>query len=411
MPAESTAIAIGLTGAFGSGCTTAAKHLRDNRDFHYVLLSQAIKDRWNREHPGEQPERGDLQRLGDLMRSEDGSGVLVEAALQQLNPTPKRVVFDGIRNLGEVRALEERYGYRFLLIAVMASQQERWDRIGQQYTDTGRTQVDFIQDDERDRNEEIETGQQVELCVDRSDVFINSSSPVDIGAFKQKVLDYIDLVTGTVPRAATQEEILMNMAYGSSHSSKCIKRHVGAIVVDKTGHVVGVGYNENPLGTKPCIEEPEYDRKCYRDIVRNEHFASLADRGARCPVCGERLSVTEGPPWRCRHCAENGVKTNLENFYFPDRAMSWCTAIHAEVWAVLVAGSRAIGGTVYTTTFPCFQCAEKIVQAGIKSVVYTEVYPDVKGELRFKLAGIELHRFEGVRSSSFQRIFDPVRPR
>ena len=60
---------------------------------------------------------------------------------------------------------------------------------------------------------------------------------------------------------------------------------------------------------------------------------------------------------------------------------------------------------MYTTTFPCFQCAEKIVQAGIVKVIYTEPYPDLYSEKRLLLSGITLSRFEGVRSSSFERLF------
>jgi len=166
-----------------------------------------------------------------------------------------------------------------------------------------------------------------------------------------------------------------------------------------------VGYNENPIGTKPCVEEPTYEGRCYRDIIRNAHFADLATRGARCPKCGEPLEYKNGPPWRCTKCPEKAKKTNLESFFFPDRAMSWCTAVHAEVSAILAAAERARSGTLYTTTFPCFQCAEKITQAGIKTVYYSEAYPDPHSGKRLELSGLDLRQFEGVRSSSMERFF------
>lgn len=76
--------------------------------------------------------------------------------------------------------------------------------------------------------------------------------------------------------------------------------------------------------------------------------------------------------------------------------MSWCTAVHAEVSAVLAAGERARGGTLYATTFPCFQCAEKITQVGIKTVYYSEAYPDPHSGKRLELSRIELRQFEGL---------------
>jgi deoxycytidylate deaminase/dephospho-CoA kinase len=398
-------IVIGFTGAFGSGCTEAAKHLRDERGFRYIALSDSLRSLWAKEHGSDEPKRLDLQKLGDKFRQEKGLGVLADLAMSECKDSDKRIVLDGIRNLGEISRLRDIFGYRFTLFSVLSSPDARWSRISTKYTDKGLKRDDFDDDDLRDRNEETNYGQQVELCLDKADILINNQDSVSLVDFKRKILDYADLVLGTKPRGATQPEILMSMAFSSSHSSKCLKRHVGALIVDSRGQVIGVGYNENPLGTKPCVEEPTYDYRCYRDILRNAHFEDLAKRGAKCPKCGQPLQHANGPPWRCESCLQKGEKTNLESFFFPDRAMSWCTAVHAEVAAILAAGERARGGTLYTTTFPCFQCAEKITQVGIKTVYFSEAYPDPHSGKRLELSGIELRQFEGVRSSSIERLF------
>ncbi len=405
---------VGLTGAFGSGCTTAVKHLRDTRNFKEVRLSDAIRVAWAKDHQGD-PSRLELQRLGDELRRSKHPGILVELVLKELadkngGKLPDEIAIDGLRNIGEIEYLRDVYGYRFTLIAVLASFDARWDRIGSSYTDRGQDKTHFIEDDQRDKNEETEYGQQVELCVDKADILIDNSVAVSTTDFKRKLLEFVDLATGKSLRGASQCEILMNVAFSSSHSSKCIKRHVGAVIADPNGQIVSAGYNEKPLGKNPCIEETQYNNLCFRDIIRNEHFSSLSKRGARCPVCAEILAFEPGPPWRCRACANKGQKTNLESFFFPDRAMNWCTAVHAEVWAILAAGGRARNGVLYTTTFPCAQCAEKIVQAGITKVVFTESYPDVQGAARLSLGKVELEQFEGVRSSSFERIFSRTKP-
>lgn len=361
-------VVIGFTGAFGSGCTTAAKHLRDERGFKFLALSSSLRALWSKEHPTSEPKRFDLQKLGDQLRQQSGLGVLVDKTLEESKDEDRRLVVDGIRNLGEINRLRDIFGYRFTLFSILSSPDARWSRISSKYTDNKLTRDDFDDDDERDRDEDTMYGQQVELCLDKADILLNNQDSVSLGDFRKKILDYADLVLGDKRRSASQPEILMSMAFASSHSSKCLKRHVGALVVDTRGQVVGVGYNENPLGTKPCVEEPTYENRCYRDILRNAHFEDLAKRGARCPKCGEPLQHKDGPPWRCETCQTKGEKTNLESFFFPDRAMSWCTAVHAEVSAVLAAGERARGGTLYTTTFPCFQCAEKITQVGIKTI-------------------------------------------
>jgi cytidine deaminase len=53
-------------------------------------------------------------------------------------------------------------------------------------------------------------------------------------------------------------------------------------------------------------------------------------------------------------------------------------SVHAEMAALLDASRRGVavrGCTLYTTTFPCHDCARHIVAAGIKRVVYIEPYP------------------------------------
>lgn len=398
-------IVFGFTGAFGSGCTTAAKHLRDERAFKLVPLSGPLRAHWSKEHGNVDPQRFDLQKLGDKLRRDHGTGILIDRSLDECGESDKRIVVDGIRNLGEIAKLRDIFGYRFTLFSILSSPDARWSRISSKYTDEKLTRGDFEDDDERDRDEDTAHGQQVELCLDKADILLNNQDDVSLSDYKRKILEYADLVLGDKRRGATQQEILMSMAFSSAHSSKCLKRHVGALVVDVRGQVVGVGYNENPIGTRPCVEEPTYDFKCYRDNLRNLHFGDLVNRGARCPQCGERLTLQQGPPWRCEACQAKGEKTNLESFFFPDRAMSWCTAVHAEVSAILAAAERARGGTLYTTTFPCFQCAEKITQVGIKTVYYSEAYPDAHSGKRLELSNIELKQFEGVRSSSIERFF------
>lgn len=53
--------------------------------------------------------------------------------------------------------------------------------------------------------------------------------------------------------------------------------------------------------------------------------------------------------------------------------------IHAETNAILSAGVDLTGTTIYCTHFPCAQCAAKIIQVGIKKVVFPAI-PDEFGE-------------------------------
>lgn len=404
--AGSNSPVIALTGAFGSGLTTAARHMQTAHNYLHIQISEEIRKEWN-DRIGEQPPApSDMQRLGDDLRQNLGNGELARRAVACTSETERHgTVIESIKNVGEIRELRKVFGYRLLIVAILSDYGTRSARTLTKYESFGLDENHLREDDLRDRNEEVAYGQQVELCIDLADVIITNNDDCDLQTFYTKVDDLLGLVAGTKPRTLTQTEIYMHAAYSIARSSKCIKRHVGAVLVDSAQRLVAAGFNENPAGTLPCIEEPRYSNECHRDIVRRRHFSMLSRKRALCPVCKQPLSVSDGPPWRCDNCYQAGRKTNLEQFFFPDRAMSWCTAVHAEVNAILVAGERARESTLYSTTFPCMQCAEKIIEARIEKVVYTEAYPDEYGVERLAIAGINVCQFEGVRSSAVERLF------
>ena len=89
--------------------------------------------------------------------------------------------------------------------------------------------------------------------------------------------------------------------------------------------------------------------------------------------------------------------------------MELCTAIHAEERAIRSLGGRdATGATLYTTTYPCFQCARYIVDAGIKRIVYVEAYPIIESQEFFRKNGISVDPFEGFKARAFNQVFKQV---
>lgn len=411
-------LVLGLTGGFGSGCTTIAEILSTKLGFHGEKLSDALRAGWAK-HYDTEPQREQLQQLGDAMRREERS-ILAKGAVKQAEKAGHEIstlVLDGIRNLGEIEYLQERFGDRFYLLAVDAPTQTRWERVRDDYATRGLAEPDFYADDARDKDEETAWGQQVQLCVDRSDVLIlNGEARTGVqrlAHFEPLLREYVGLLTSKNLRYPTLDEVLMNTAFSAAHQTRCLKRQVGAVIATTAGEPISVGFNENPDRIKPCVDQFQ---ECFRDRLRNEHFAALAARKASCPSCGHEIRKTIGPPWRCACHTDNtsdcDCRTNLERDFFPDRAMAWCTALHAEERAILNARGRDLIGTVlYTTAFPCFLCAEKILQAGIEHIIFTEAYPDpYSGEL-LEAADppVTITKFEGVRSGRFDRIFGGVR--
>ncbi len=357
---------IGFTGPFGSGCTTAV-HMLTTGDpaFVAIKLSDVLRDIAGQQNLS----RDQLQDLGNRVRLEEGNQALVVRGLGKLlvDAPPQRIAIDGIRNLGEVRWLQRALGDRFALIAITADANERYIR----RRDTEQSPQEFYELDRRDQGESEDYGQQVNRCVDHADVLIPNSEHLADWELETKFGEAVrldaELVEGRRHRYATSDEMLMNVAYAASHGSKCLKRQVGAVIA-RDSEPLASGYNENPSGLRPCIEQ---FGTCYRDIVRHERFVELSLQGAKCPFCTNEIPNPLAHPWDCPHCGNS-----LDRAFFPDRAMKWCTALHAEERALINAGERDLrDATLYTTTFPCMLCAEKIIHAGIRDRRFRRAVP------------------------------------
>lgn len=112
----------------------------------------------------------------------------------------------------------------------------------------------------------------------------------------------------------------MQMAYLVATRATCDRKHVGAVVVDGR-RVMSTGYNGAPSGSPSC------------DEVGHE--------------------IHQG------HC----VRT-----------------LHAESNAIDYAGRDCRGALLYVTVVPCYDCAKRIVNSGIKRVVYDEFYASRYGK-------------------------------
>ncbi|GAH73470.1 unnamed protein product, partial [marine sediment metagenome] len=252
-------------------------------------------------------------------------------------------------------------------------------------------------------------GQQVRLCVDNADIAIRNYKPLRVertrkDELRKKAEPLIRLITGEDTRSPSHEEYMMALAYTHALSSMCYKRQVGAVIEDANGVVLGAGCNNNPAPLDPChLQWGE----CYRDIYKRELFDDLK-LNAHCPSCKKPLNGNLTTDYKCGYCG-----FDVDKYYVRDRALSRCSALHAEESAIINAGAKNLEGcTMYTTTFPCFLCVQKIIGSGIKRVVYCEPYPDpdAAGLIRdvnekLKPQEIEVYPFEGIKARAYFRVF------
>lgn len=89
----------------------------------------------------------------------------------------------------------------------------------------------------------------------------------------------------------------------------------------------------------------------------------------------------------------NGTPSGFDNICESDEGVTFPYVLHAEANAITkVARSNnsSEGSTLYVTASPCLECSKLIIQAGIKRVVFYDMYRITDGLDLLRKAGIEV---------------------
>lgn len=93
----------------------------------------------------------------------------------------------------------------------------------------------------------------------------------------------------------------------------------------------------------------------------------------------------------------NGTPSGFENVCEDENGVTKPYVLHAEANAitkVAKSGNSSFGSTLYITDSPCMECAKLIIQAGIKRVVFRNLYRITDGVDLLRKAGIEVEQLE-----------------
>ena len=382
---------VGLVGPFGSGCSYVAKTIGDVYGYEVLSLSDILRDEYRLKNPKKKKfGRKDLQDFGDRIREEKGSDYLAKVVCEKINQNgDKNYVVDSIRNPEEVKYFRKSFA-QFFLVGVFAEPDIRWRRVSEKYNNDRRA---FDDDDKRDSNDGFEYGQRVTDSFRMSDIILLNNENIIKGnkneeLFLTKLKRNVDLIEGKENFTPTHVETNMAIAYAESMRSSCLKRKVGAVIVDASGAVVSSGYNEVPAANNTC--KCEYGM-CYRDKLKSDYRESLS------------LTIKK------QNERESAYTLFKRNF----KILDYCRALHAEENAILnvarVGASAALpASTLFTSTYPCNLCANKIAQVGIKHIVYFEPYPMEEAKKTLADKGVEQEPFEGVTYNGYFRLMEVV---
>ena len=101
----------------------------------------------------------------------------------------------------------------------------------------------------------------------------------------------------------------------------------------------------------------------------------------------------------------NGTPSGFENICEDEEGYTKWYVLHAEANAitkVAKSNNSSQGATLYVTTSPCPECSKLIIQAGIKRVVFKELYRNTEGLDLMRRIGIEVVHIPDLGDISLQ---------
>ena len=323
-------------------------------------------------------------------------------------------VIDSLKNPSEIEALRIAYGATLYAVGVYAPEDKRRESLERLPGPGGAALIEELLD--RDRQGEDPLGQLVQDAFYLCDFFVDASKPN--AAFE--VRRFIELAFGNPLWTPTMEEMGMFSAYSIQARSGALGRQVGVAILRTDASVVSLGANEvaRPIsggqylpsddnvyyGRDLVYEEGDTSNWYRRDVV--EDLLVLLERSGYLKI-GEKQSPPEVIQKLLDADDSPLKKAKIEN------TIDYMRPVHAEAAALLDAarhGVATLGCNLYTTTFPCHECARHIVAAGIKEVIYLEPY-DKSGVGRLYKDSISVDTATGDPPKLLFRNFVGVAPR
>jgi len=170
---------VGIVGTIASGKEVLKEVLQKNYSNYSVRLSEVIRAEMEKKR--KDFDRKMLQDLGNEMRQKYGGGILAKMAVEYLPRDKQLIIIDGIRNAGEIDYLKKTFGKKFVLFAVDAPREIRWQRVLlRQRSADPKNFEEFVEMDDRDHGVgESAFGQQTKTCMNRADFVFENVGTID----------------------------------------------------------------------------------------------------------------------------------------------------------------------------------------------------------------------------------------
>ena len=156
---------VGITGSIASGKGYVGEQIKKNFDCYFVSLAGAIQSAIEKKKGVVTREA--MSDMGDELRKQYGAHVLAKVSTEFMPREKPIMIVDGIRNPAEAEWLRQTYKQNFVLLAIDAPQEIRFQRSQKRSEQKdAKTIEEFVKQDERDQGKgEPDYGQQVGKCI------------------------------------------------------------------------------------------------------------------------------------------------------------------------------------------------------------------------------------------------------
>lgn len=340
--------------------------------------------------------------------------IIEAAAGDEVKRKTARVAYliDSLKHPEEVNLLRALYGNMFYLFGVLCPYTLREKRL----QDKGMKVHEASEIIGRDKQQDEEYGQKLLKTLQYADFFIRNSHPT-LEPLSAQLKRFINLILGADVVTPSVDEYAMYVAQSVALKSACMSRQVGAVIINKTGDIIATGCNDVPKhgGGLYSYSDGSNDMRCAKRVgakCMNDYYKQkIREEIASILVQSQLVKKDQSSKLADDIVAKTRIGDLIE----------FSRAVHAEMDALVTASRDSTestkGAILYTTTFPCHNCARHIIAAGIQKVFYIEPYE--------KSLAIELHddaivldsdtaadkvqflHFEGVAPRQYQNLFKP----
>lgn len=319
-------------------------------------------------------------------------------------------IVDSLKRPEEINRLRSIYPNGFLTVAIQAEEERRLEHlIRNRGISEEKAKLLIKRDGEEER---IEHGQRVNKTFHLADVFVRITENRD--RLRCDIQRMVEIWFGFPFHTPTFDEFAMFMAFASSLRSSDLSRQVGAVIA-KGDSIASTGANDVPKFGGGLYWPVRDDGVGLSDYAFGRDYKLGCDQNQV-----EKINIVEKIAKRLLESGyedENKLKEILLNSPVKD-ITEYGRVVHAEMEALIACariGVSPVGSTLYSTTFPCHNCAKHIVAAGIVRVVYVEPYPKSKAldfhKDSISLFGGDNHKkvvfepFEGIGARRYHDLF------